>query len=119
MKTFAAIFQFENFPVKLELSNFSTAFDERIRSLESKGYLGKSMAINEGLPMAILCAYEDSSTATAEDIIKTAMGLLGQVVVAFGGWELWDLVKPKCGAWEITAEEMPEVYSQLIANLKL
>jgi hypothetical protein len=119
MKTFAAIFQFENFPVKLELSNFSTALDERIRSLESKGYLGKSMAINEGLPMAILCAYEDNSTATAKEIIESTIGLLGQAVVAFGGWELWDLVKPKCSAWEITEEEMPELYSQLVTNLKL
>ena len=119
MKTIAAIFEFENFPVKLELSNFSSALDERIRSLESRGYLGKSMAIHEGMPMAVLCAYEDNSTATAEEIIKSVMGLLGQAVVAFGGWELWDLVKPKCQAWEVTEEEMPELYGQLVANLKL
>jgi hypothetical protein len=119
MKTLAAIFQFENFPVKLELSNFSIALDERIRSLEPKTYLGKSMAINEGLPMAILCAYEDNSTATAEEVINSAMGLLGQAVVAFGGWELWDLVQSKCGAWEITEEEMHELYSQLVSNLKI
>ena len=119
MKTFAAIFEFENFPVKLKLSNFSSALDERVHSLESKGYLRKSMAINEGLPMAVLCAYEDNSTATVDEIIKSVMGLIGQAVVAYGGWALWDLVKPNCSAWEITEEEMPELYSQLVANLKL
>jgi hypothetical protein len=119
MKTVAAVFQFENFPVKLELSNFSSAFDDRINSFDSQGYLGKSLAISEGLPIAVLCAYEDNSTATAEEIIESVMGLIGQAVVAFGGWELWDSVRNECSAWEITKEEMPDFYSQLEANLKL
>lgn len=119
MKTIAAVFEFENFPIQLELKNFSAALDERIRSQDSKGYLGKSMAVNEGVPIAVLCAYEDSSTATAQEIIDSVMGLIGQAVVAFGGWKLWDLTRPNCSAWEITREEMPDFYIQLEQNLNI
>ncbi|WP_068319955.1 hypothetical protein [Polynucleobacter yangtzensis] len=119
MKTVAAIFEFENFPIQLELKNFSVALDERIRSQDSKGYLGKSMAINEGVPIAVLCAYEDGSTATAQEIIDSVMGLVGQAVVAFGGWGLWDSVRNNCSGWEITKEEMPDFYTQLEQNLNI
>lgn len=119
MKTIAISLILQGLPLELNIKNIADTLDERMRAIGPEGYLGKVMAVNDGLPVAVLFAYEDNSIPDADAAISAFMSIIGQAVVAFGGWSLWDSVKNECDAWEFDEEEMPDFYAQLVSNLKL
>ena len=119
MKTIAITLSLGCLPFELNLKNIAEALDERIRAMGPEGYLGKVMAVGEGLPIAVLLAYEDNSNPDVDEAISAFMSIIGQATVAFGGWSLWDSIRNECGAWELEEQEMPDFYAQLVGNLKL
>jgi hypothetical protein len=119
MKTIALILSLNCLPFELNLKNISEAIDERMRAMGPEGYLSKVMAVDEGLPIALLLAYEENSEPDVDQVISVFMSIIGQAVVAFGGWSLWDSIRNECGAWELDKQEMPDFYTQLIGNLKI
>ncbi|ABE44658.1 hypothetical protein [Polaromonas sp. JS666] len=119
MNTVAIIFDFKALPFKLDLQAISLSLDERIRATGPVGYLGKVMSFADGLPTAILFAYDDSSTPDADEAITAVMSIIGQAAVAFGGWSLWDQLRDECGAFQVTKEEIPDLHAQLTKNLNL
>ena len=119
MKTIAIFLSLQCLPFKLDLKNTAEALDDRMRLLGPVGYLGKVMAVDEELPIAVLFAYEEYSEPDVEKAISIFMSLIGQAAVAYGGWSLWDSIRNECGAWELDKQEMPDFYTQLIGNLKI
>ncbi|PIT81902.1 hypothetical protein [Limnohabitans sp. 15K] len=119
MKTIAFSLSLECLPFELDLKNIADTIDERMRAMGSEGYLGKVMAVGEGLPIAVLLAYEEKAEPDADKAIAAFMSIIGQAVVAFGGWSLWDAIRNECGAWEFSEQEMPDFYAQLVGNLKV
>jgi hypothetical protein len=119
MKTFAISLSLQCLPFELNLKNIAETLDERMRAMAPEGYLGKVMAVGEGLPMAVLFAYEENSDPDVDEAISAFMSIIGQAVVAFGDWSLWDSIRNECGAWEFEEQEMPDFYAQLVGNLKL
>jgi hypothetical protein len=119
MKTIAISLTLECLPFELNLKDIADTIDERMRAMEPEGYLGKVMAVDEGLPIAVLFAYEEDSEPDADKAISAFMSIIGQAVVAFGGGSLWDSIRNECGAWEFEEQEMPDFYAQLVGNLKL
>ena len=119
MKTIAFSLSLECLPFELDLKNIADTIDERMRAMGSEGYLGKVMAVGEGLPIAVLFAYEEDAEPDADKAISAFMSIIGQAVVAFGGWSLWDSIRNECEAWEFDEQEMPDFYAQLVGNLKL
>lgn len=119
MKTFAISLSLQCLPFELNLKNIAETLDERMRAMGPEGYLGKVMAVGEGLPMAVLFAYQENSDPDVDTAISAFMSIIGQAAVAFGGWSLWDSIRNECGAWELEEQEMPDFYAQLVGNLKL
>lgn len=119
MKTIAISLSLECLPFELNLKKIADTIDERMRAMEPEGYLGKVMAVGVGLPIAVLFAYEEDAEPDADKAISAVMSIIGQAVVAFGGWSLWDTIRNECGAWEFEEQEMPDFYAQLVGNLKL
>lgn len=119
MKTIAIFLNLECLPFELNIPNLSTELDERVRAAGPKGYLGKAMAITDSRPFAILFAYDDNAIPELEILISTAESIIGQAALAYGGWSFWDLIKPKCFIDEFTKDEMPDLYAQLVSNLKI
>lgn len=119
MKTIAISLSLECLPFELNLKKIADTIDERMRAMEPEGYLGKVMAVGVGLPIAVLFAYEEDAEPDADKAISAVMSIIGQAVVAFGGWSLWDSIRNECGAWEFEEQEMPDFYAQLVGNLKL
>ena len=119
MKNIAFLTSLKCLPFELDLKNISEALDERMQSDGPDGYLGKVMYVDEGLPWAILFAYEDNSEPDVGEAISLFMSMIAQAVVAFGGWSLWDAIRNECGASELEQHDMPDFYDQLIYNLKL
>lgn len=119
MKTIALILNLNCLPFKLNLKNISAAIDERMRAIGPEGYLSKVMAVDEGLPIGLLVAYEEKSDPDVDIVISVFMSIIGQAVVSFGGWSLWDSIRNECDVWELDKLEMPDFYSQLIENLKI
>lgn len=119
MKTIAFSLSLECLPFELDLKNIADTIDERMRAMGPEGYLGKVMAVGEGLPIAVLVAYEENAEPDADKAIAAFMSIIGQAVVAFGGWSLWDAIRNECGAWEFNEQEMPDFYAQLVGNLKV
>ena len=106
-------------PFELNLKNIAETIDERMRAVGPEGYLGKVMAVSEGLPIAVLFAYEDNAEPHVDKTISAFMSIIGQAVIAYGGWSLWDSIRSECGACELDEQEMPDFYAQLVGNLKL
>jgi hypothetical protein len=119
MKTIVISLSLQCLPFELDLKNIAETLDERMRAMGPEGYLGKVMAVGEGLPIAVLFAYEDSSEPDVDEAISAFMSIIGQATVAFGGWSLWDSIRNECGAWELEEQEMPDFYAQLVDNLRL
>lgn len=119
MKTIAISLSLECLPFELDLKNIAETIDERMRAMGPEGYLGKVMAVGEGLPIAVLFAYEEDAEPDADKAISAFMSIIGQAVVAFGGWSLWDSIRNECQAWEFDEQELPDFYAQLVGNLKL
>ena len=119
MKTIAISLILQGLPLELNIKNIADSLDEQMRAIGPDGYLGKVMAVTDGLPVAVLFAYEDNSAPNADAAISAFMSIIGQAVVALGGWSLWDSVKNECDAWEFDEEEMPDIYGQLVGNLKI
>ncbi len=119
MKTIAISLNLECLPFELNLKNIADTIDERMRAMGPEGYLGKVMAVGEGLPIAVLLAYEENAAPDTDRAIAAFMSIIGQAAVAFGGWSLWDSIRNECGAWEFSEQEMPDFYAQLVGNLKV
>jgi len=119
MKTIAISLNLESLPFELNLKNISDTIDERMRAMGPEGYRWKVMAVGEDLPIAVLLAYEENAEPDADKAIASFMSIIGQAVVAFGGWSLWDAIRNECGAWEFSEHEMPDFYAQLVGNLKV
>ena len=119
MKTVAISLSLQCLPFELNLKNIAETLDERMRAMGPEGYLGKVMAVGEGLPMAVLFAYQENSDPDVDKAISAFMSIIGHAAVAFGGWSLWDSIRNECGAWELEEQEMPDFYAQLVGNLKL
>jgi hypothetical protein len=119
MKTIAITLSLQCLPFELNLKNIAASLDDRMRASGPEGYLGKVMAVGDGLPMAVLFAYEDNSEPDVNEAISVFMSIIGQAAVAFGGWSLWDSIKNECGVWELEEHEMPEAYAQLVDNLQI
>lgn len=90
-----------------------------MRLKDPKGYLGKVMAANDGYPFAMLFAYGDEAQPAVQDAIDEMQGVIAQAALAFGGWSYWDSYRREIGIHEFLEEDNPELYSALIANLKL
>lgn len=118
MKTIAITLRLDCLPFELNLRNIADAIDEQMRAMEPAGYLGKAMAVNDGLPMAALFVFDNNSDPDVNEVISAFMSIIGQAVVAFGGWSLWDSIRNECGAWELEEHELPDLYAQLVGNLK-
>jgi hypothetical protein len=119
MKTIAISLGLECLPFEVNLKNIVDTIDERMRAMGPEGYLGKVMAVGEGLPIAVLFAYEESAEPDVDKAISALMSIIAQAAVAFGGWPLWDSIRNDCSAWEFDEHEMPDFYAQLVGNLKL
>lgn len=104
---------------KLDMPNVSSHLEMRMKSSNAEGYLGKAMAINEGVPIAMLFAYKSDVRPSVETPIEVVRSIIGQAAIAFGGWEYWDTLRNELDFFELKEEDSPELYAALIANLRL
>jgi hypothetical protein len=119
MKTIAISMILDGLPVKLDLPKVSSEIDTCMRGDGTTGFLGKAIAAQDGVPLAMLFAYEDDSEPNADVAIDLVKHIVGQVAVAYGGWSFWDSFRREFGISEFLEEDHPNLYSQLVANLKL
>lgn len=119
MKTIGILLDLSELPFKLDLPNVSYHLDTQMEQKTLGEYLGKVIALNEGVPYAMLFAYGDNAEPKVQDVIGEVQHIVAQAAVSFGGWTCWDLIRTKLGIFGLTEDDDPDLYSMLLANIKL